>query len=189
MELRPLTMLDPAELGLVITGYTSPARYRVELEETPALTTFRLVWEALPQPHSNDYAVALSADNLALCRAMLPAGFSLAAYEQGQMAAVAIAEPHSWNRTLSIWEFHVALAFRRQGIGRLVMEALAEKAGAAGLRALVVETQNTNVSAITFYRSVGFKIEGVDISYYTNQDLSPQGEVAVFMKRRLQEGN
>jgi ribosomal protein S18 acetylase RimI-like enzyme len=54
-----------------------------------------------------------------------------------------------------------------------------------GLRAIICETQNTNVPAIRFYRAVGFGVEGVDISYYTNEDMLPGHTVAVFMKRRL----
>ena len=64
------------------------------------------------------------------------------------------------------------------------MEALAEKGRAIGLRTIVCETQNTNVPAIEFYRKVGFTVEGIDLSYYTNDDVL-NGEVAVFMKRGL----
>ena len=49
------------------------------------------------------------------------------------------------------------------------------------------ETQNTNVPAIHFYRSVGFELEGVDLSYYANDDF-PDGQIAVFMKKRVEEG-
>ena len=31
---------------------------------------------------------------------------------------------------------------------------------------------------------LGFRVEGVDISFYSNDDY-PEGEIAVFMKRRL----
>ena len=63
------------------------------------------------------------------------------------------------------------------------MDQVAEVAKAEGLRILVCETQNTNVPAIVFYRSVGFEVGGVDLSYYTNRDV--EDEVAVFMKRKL----
>ena len=63
-------------------------------------------------------------------------------------------------------------------------DELASRAQAAGLRALAVETQNTNVAAIRFYRSVGFAIEGIDLSYYSNIDVE-DGEVAIFLKRKL----
>jgi ribosomal protein S18 acetylase RimI-like enzyme len=65
-----------------------------------------------------------------------------------------------------------------------MMEELAERGRASGLRIAVCETQNTNVPAIRFYRIVGCNIEGIDPSYYSNDDW-PEGEVAVFMKRRL----
>jgi ribosomal protein S18 acetylase RimI-like enzyme len=100
------------------------------------------------------------------------------------MIAIAIAEARRWNRTLWVWEFHVAPDYHYQGIGRQLMEALAEKARSADLRVMVCETQNTNVPAISFYRQVGFSIEGIDLSYYTNHDLTA-GEVAIFMKRKL----
>jgi ribosomal protein S18 acetylase RimI-like enzyme len=62
------------------------------------------------------------------------------------------------------------------------MEALAEK---LVLRTCVMVCEtNTNVPAISFYRQVGFSMDGVDLSYYTNRDLT-DGEVAIFMKRKL----
>jgi ribosomal protein S18 acetylase RimI-like enzyme len=64
------------------------------------------------------------------------------------------------------------------------MDSLAELAGQRGFRALVCETQNYNVPAIQFYRKLGFEIDGIDLSYYTNDDMTG-GEVALFMKRKL----
>jgi ribosomal protein S18 acetylase RimI-like enzyme len=49
---------------------------------------------------------------------------------------------------------------------------------------MVCETQNTNAPAIAFYRRVGFELDGIDLSYYSNEDVT-QGEVALFMKLRL----
>jgi ribosomal protein S18 acetylase RimI-like enzyme len=97
---------------------------------------------------------------------------------------IALAEPRHWNKSLWVWELHVVESHRRRGVGRQLVDALANKAREAGLRTLVCETQNTNVPAMRFYHSVGFRIEGIDISYYTNEDF-PDGEIAVFMKKRL----
>ena len=47
------------------------------------------------------------------------------------------------------------------------------------------ETQTTNVPAIDFYRSVGFEVGGIDLSYYSNDDVQA-GEVALFLKRKLE---
>jgi ribosomal protein S18 acetylase RimI-like enzyme len=51
---------------------------------------------------------------------------------------------------------------------------------------IVCETQNTNVPAIRFYRALGFTVDGIDVSLYTNDDLA-RGEVALFLKKRLSE--
>jgi ribosomal protein S18 acetylase RimI-like enzyme len=101
------------------------------------------------------------------------------------MVGIAIAEKVDWNRSLWVWEFGVAETHRRRGIGRRLMEALADEAKEAGLRIMVCETQNTNVPAIAFYRKVGFEIEGIDLSYYSNSDMT-EGEVAIFVKRKLE---
>jgi ribosomal protein S18 acetylase RimI-like enzyme len=64
------------------------------------------------------------------------------------------------------------------------MARVEEQAQRSGLRTIVCETQNTNAAAIMVYRKLGFAVEGVDISYYSNTDY-PDGDIAVFMKRRL----
>ncbi len=84
----------------------------------------------------------------------------------------------------AVWEFHVAEAYQRRGIGRHLMDALTEKARFAGLRVITLGTQNTNLPAIDFYRAVGFELDGIDLSYYTNHDMT-DFEVALFMKRKL----
>ncbi len=76
-------------------------------------------------------------------------------------------------------------ALRRRGIGRQLMEMLTERGRAAGMRTVVCETQNTNLPAIRFYRKLGFRFEGIDLSYYSNHDF-PDGEIAIFMKKRLE---
>ncbi len=110
-------------------------------------------------------------------------GYSLGAFDGDRLVGFALTEPRTWNRTLWVWEFHVSETYRRRGIGRQLMEALAEKASQARFRCLGLETQSTNVPAITFYRAVGFEIEAIDLSLYTNTDII-DGEVAIFMKRK-----
>jgi ribosomal protein S18 acetylase RimI-like enzyme len=121
---------------------------------------------------------------VALLQEAVRQGLSLAAYDGAHMIAIAIAEARRWNRSLWVWEFHVAPDYQRQGIGRQLMQALADVARSAGMRVMVAETQNTNLPAVSFYRQVGFNIDGIDLSYYTNRDLI-DGEVAIFMKRNL----
>ena len=65
------------------------------------------------------------------------------------------------------------------------MDRVALHASKEGFRVLVCETQTTNVPAIDFYRSVGFEVGGIDLSYYGNDDVQA-GEVALFLKRKLE---
>ena len=95
-----------------------------------------------------------------------------------------LGEPHDWNRSICVPEFHVAETYRQMGIGRKLMECVAQNSNRAGFRAIVCETQNTNVTAIEVYHKLGFRIEAIDISFYSNHDY-PDGEMALFMKRRL----
>jgi ribosomal protein S18 acetylase RimI-like enzyme len=83
-----------------------------------------------------------------------------------------------------IREFHVAATHQRRGIGRELLQNVVTRSQQDGFRTVVCETQTTNTPAIAFYRRMGFTLEGVDISLYTNQDY-PDGEIAVFMKKRL----
>jgi len=55
------------------------------------------------------------------------------------------------------------------------------------MRIMVLEAVNTNTKALAFYRSLGFAVEGIEISRFSNHDLEPGGEVAFFMKRRVED--
>lgn len=182
IEIRPLSDLSHEDYLRLVSGYTSLSRYTVQKNESLERTTFTLELQPLEQPYHKRWHMI--PPELEYFNRYMSDGYSLGAYEDGYLVAIAIAEPRWWNKTLWVWEFHVEERWRGQGIGRRLMEAVAGRARAAGLRALVVETQNTNVPAILFYRKAGFEIEGIDLSYYTNHD-TVDGEVAIFMKLKL----
>jgi ribosomal protein S18 acetylase RimI-like enzyme len=183
MEIRPITQLDPAIWGQVISGYTAHERYAVLRSESDATTSMTLQLEALDKPYVKVYEPP-DAEQSGIYQRSLEHGFSLGAYDGERLVGVALAEPQAWNNTLWVWEFHVAESYRGQGIGYQLMETLAERCRAAGLRAIKCETQTTNVPAIRFYRKAGFSLEGIELSLYSNDDW-PDGEIAVFMKRKL----
>ncbi len=116
--------------------------------------------------------------------AIVQAGHSFAASDEGRCVALALSEVQDWNASLTIWEIHVAPTHQRLGIGRRLMETVMDHARSLHLRQLMCETQSTNVPAIRFYRALGFVLDGLDLSLYSNQDY-PDGEVAIFMKRNL----
>jgi ribosomal protein S18 acetylase RimI-like enzyme len=183
IEIQPLAERQIDSLKQIITGYTSPGRYVVTYSDSPTQTSFNLTFQRLDKPHVVQYH-HLDDETLARYRDGLQHGFSFGAFAQDDLAGVLLAEPQAWNKSLWVWEFHVHEAMRGRGIGRQLMETAAQKAQAAGLRTMVCETQNTNATAVHVYRRLGFAVEAVDISYYSNEDY-PDGDVAVFMKRRL----
>jgi ribosomal protein S18 acetylase RimI-like enzyme len=182
-EIRTLNHLNVDDLNRLAAGYTSPGKYVVAKAETPERTAITLARVMLDEPYVRNWP-ACDAENKSRYEAVVSHGLSLGATDGDELVGLALAEPYQWNRSLWVWEFHVARSHHRQGIGRRLMDALALRAETTGLRVLVCETQNTNLPAIDFYRSVGFEIDGVDLSYYTNRDLT-DGEVAIFMKRKL----
>lgn len=185
IEILPLETFRLEDLKTVMPGYTSTEKYlvtRTEAENGDHIT-FDLQRVALDTPyikqwnHDEDAPLEHYAD-------CVKAGTSLGAFDGAQLVGLAIAEVQTWNRTLCIWELGVAESHQRRGIGRDLMREAVKLAEQRSLRALVVETQNTNVPAIRFYWGIGFTFDGIDVSFYGNDDLD-QGEVAIFMRRKL----
>lgn len=180
VEIKKLKQLRREDLH-IMAGYVSTDRYQISKSETADEFCFILKRQKLDAPYAKSWS--FSEEDCKNYSELVNQGLSLGAYGAGQLVGIAISEKIEWNRSLWIREFGVAESYRRKGVGRKVMAKAAEVAKAEGLRILVCETQNTNVPAIDFYRSVGFEVEGIDLSYYTNRDV--EGEVAVFMKRKL----
>ncbi len=184
IAIRPLSSFDADRFQAIASGYRTQEIFRVAYFEDGERISFNLTLEALPEPSVFQYSY--DSEELTRYATLIPGAYCLGAYDDRLLVGTALAEPQRWNQTLWVWEFHVAEAYRGRGIGRRLMERLADLAAQAGLRSLVCETQNTNVPAIRFYRAVGYRMEGVDISYYSNEDMMSGRTVAVFMKRRLQ---
>ncbi len=181
--IRPLSSIDAALLERLITGYTSTTMYRVTRDETPDTIRFELWLTALEDPFVKRYP-PLNSTELQRYRDLATAGQAFGAFEDETCVGLALCEPQRWNSSLSIREFHIAPECQRRGIGRALMAAVEAHARDEGLRRLVCETQTTNVPAIRFYRALGFTVDAVDVSLYTNDDIEG-GEVAVFLKKRV----
>lgn len=183
ITIQPLAQLDTTDLVRIVTPYVSEGAYVVRYRDSPTDTSFELHYVTLPEPSVRKYE-HFDATTMQRYTQIIHAGFSFGAYDSKLLVGLIIAEPQEWNRTLSVWEFHVAPTYRRHGIGRQLMACAADQARHSDLRAIVCETQNTNATAIMVYRKLGFAIEGIDISLYSNKDY-PDNDIAVFMKRRL----
>jgi ribosomal protein S18 acetylase RimI-like enzyme len=181
IEIRSLRDIQADALNRLTGPYTCSETYQVRWKDSESSTAFTLERVPLEQPFVSRYDHIDAAWVEAYLR---PSDFAFGAYAGEELVGALIAETRAWNKTLWVHEFHVAAERRGQGVGRLLMEHAAAQAKAAGLRAIVCETQNQNANAIQAYRALGFRPEGIDISYYTNGDYPDRG-IAVFMKRRL----
>ena len=182
IETRSLTKLNLSDLKRVAGGYSSDSKYAVSYKETGSYISFNLRLATLREPYVKRFHY--DDETLQEYNAVLDAGYSFGAYDGDLLVGLIIAEGHRWNRSLFVHEFHVTETHRKQSIGKRLMECVAEKASCTGFRAIVCETQNTNPIAISVYRKLGFRVEGIDISLYSNHDY-PEGEIAIFMKRKL----
>jgi streptothricin acetyltransferase len=83
----------------------------------------------------------------------------------GECAGQAYIAAH-WNGMARIEDIRVAEAFRRKGVGRLLMDAAAHWAKEQGFTAICLETQDNNAAACRFYAAYGFSLGGADSSVY-----------------------
>lgn len=79
--------------------------------------------------------------------------------------------PEEWSNRLMVTELWVHEKLRRKGIGHALMALAKEQAVLEHRRAIILETQSCNVSAIRFYQQEGFELIGFDSCCYSNQDI------------------
>ena len=182
IEIRTLTQISLKTLREIIVGYTTQEVFSVSKTESDDQIEFKLKLKPLTEPFTNPWQP--DEEDMPGYRDAFQQGTCLAAFFGKKIVGVAIAECREWNKALWVWEFHVHPDYHRRGIGWLMMEEMVDLAKEKGMRVLVCETQNTNVTAIRFYRAMGFTMDGVDLSYYSNEDYR-KDSVAVFMKRAI----
>lgn len=73
----------------------------------------------------------------------------------------------------------VAPGHRRQGLGRQLVDWLADSAMTAGIFCINLELRAGNVEALGFYRALGFEESGLEPGYYQGK------EAALRMSRKL----
>lgn len=92
---------------------------------------------------------------------------------QGELAGQIILFKN-WNGYAYIDDIAVSPAFRRRGIGHRLIDQAVTWAKQRGLPGIMLETQNTNVTACRFYARCGFVLGGYDRFLY--QGLMPETE-------------
>jgi len=108
----------------------------------------------------------------------------LIAERDTQVAGLAALSYDAENHRALLMHLYVDRAFRGQGIGRALMDAMVANARHVRARCLWLETQDVNYDAIQFYQRVGFQWCGLDLSL-DEHDGSETDETAVFFMRIL----
>lgn len=85
----------------------------------------------------------------------------------------------SWNKYAYISDLVVDTKYRRQGVGRALIENNIQWAKERGLPGLMLETQNNNVPACQLYESCGFELRGFDTHLYKGLDPNTD-EIALY---------
>lgn len=142
---------------------------RAVLSDLPALVSLENTCFAIPWSEESlrrDLAENPAARYLA---AVAPDG-SLAGYaafwsvlDEGQITNIAVAP-----------------AWRRRGLGRMLLEAVVRQAQAEGLRLLFLEVRPSNLAARRLYESAGFQPAGRRRGYYADN-----GEDAIIMLKNI----
>jgi ribosomal protein S18 acetylase RimI-like enzyme len=104
------------------------------------------------------------------------------AEQAGALVGFAAWTHRRWNRRTELWHLYVAPAWRGQGIGRALIDAVVVAARESAMRCVWLETSNLAYPAIQFYEHLGFSLRGLDTSLYDPTDRSG-GEIALYFAR------
>lgn len=173
--LRPLRLPDDrAALCALDASFTTPRVYRV----VAAANSFTLTETTVSPPLTKVYNLAQEVDRFPAFDHVL-----IAEQDARVVGIAALAHDAEDHRAL-LRHLYVDRAYRGQGIGRTLMDAVIAQAEQWQARCVWLETQDINYPAIQFYLRAGFQWCGLDFSLDAH-DASPTDETAVFFMRPL----
>ena len=182
-SIKKIIQIDRGILEKIIPGYSSSTIFEVSAESSDSGTCFTLAPKKLDKTYSKNHDYS-DPSTLAHYNGVILQGLSFGAFINEELVGVILGEVLDWNSTVAVREFGVSPEVQGQGIGRSLLEHVLTQPQCKKLRGVICETQATNVPAIRFYEKMGFVIQGLDLSLYTNDDLR-SGEVAIFLRKSL----
>ena len=91
--------------------------------------------------------------------------FFPAAFEGERCVGLAVVKRTPF-RYLLLDDLKVCAAYRRQGVGRALVEEMKSLAAGEGCRGVYAVAQDNNLSACLFYLACGFRLGGLDTEIY-----------------------
>ena len=175
LTLRSLHWPDDRQAVLALdTSFTTERVYRV----VATAGSFVLHDTTLMPPLQKVYDLTAEVDRFPTLDHVLIAELD------AQLAGVAALSYEAANRRAILWHLYVGRAYRGQGIGRALIDAMVARAQHDHARCVWLETQDVNYGAIQFYQRVGFHWCGLDMSL-DERDGAATDETAVFFMRTL----
>jgi len=187
--IRPLQAADVLRMAHLDFEFTSTWALALEKEVTGLAVTWRLVPRRLEQPYRSS-AFGPTEQEWAELEQNLTNGLreGFVVDQDGQPVALVELGVENWRSVGVVWNLLVHRPCRRQGIGTALLHAAIDWGRKRSLRALMLEAQTNNWTALRFYRRMGFVPGGVDDHFYTNWDREA-GEVALFWYYELEAGD
>jgi ribosomal protein S18 acetylase RimI-like enzyme len=170
IRIYPLAAANQADLNRCDNSFPVEAELCLSAEDGQVRYTVRPV-----APYVKQYGPEVTDAQAYLER---PDHAAWLAYVQERLAGQILVREH-WNRFAIVWDIAVHPPFRRQGVGRSLMEQAIRWARERRLPGVMLEAQNINVSACRFYESCGFSLGGFDRHLYRGIDPDTR-EIALF---------
>ncbi|MGI6174027.1 MAG: GNAT family N-acetyltransferase [Christensenellales bacterium] len=140
--------------------YTTNGYYDVICEEDG----FRIEYKKLETPERVTYTDSLFAE-------WIDGAIDFGAFDGEKLLGFVEGMHEKWNNRLRICNLCVLEeAEKGSGVGTALMQAILAEGRRLGARMAVLETQNRNENAIAFYRKLGFRLIGLDMYCYSNED-------------------
>jgi ribosomal protein S18 acetylase RimI-like enzyme len=163
---------DRAAVSAIDTGFQTDSVFELVLEAR----RIELVERRLQKPITKRYSIK---------EVFAPwAGWKRGwvADDAGSVRGFAAVEHEPWHQRLVLWFLYIAPEFRRQGVGRALLEQV--EAYGRELRASHVwlETSNVNVPGVRAYERLGYALCGADARYY---GAYMPGETALYLAKPL----
>jgi ribosomal protein S18 acetylase RimI-like enzyme len=151
-------------------GYTIQVNYETDAYYALVQTSgadgfaFSLVKHALPSAVEKSFTISLYPD-------YYPDAEAYGIFDAEKLIGLIEINHEKWNNRLRVTELWVEPDHRKHGIGKQLMDFALMKAKACKARAIILETELTNVKAITFYLEQGYEFFGIDLYCYSNLDV------------------
>ena len=185
ITLRALTADDIPNLVQIRTTFTASTVLSIERSGEGIEMGWRLVEQPLPLPFTRgagyDFDAALQ-DEIRERLAVAEQGeaYQRVADFEGRLIGLVEVEIQEWNNSAQLSNLMIDADYRGQGLGRRLWHRAVDFARQSDVRAILIETQNTNVAACRFYARMGCQLSGLHEAYYAGAPGQVSDEIALF---------